>query len=106
MDFERLECVLVEGRDEDDGREVLGFDPGQDFEAVHARHLDIEKEQVGALAPDEAEGFGAVLTLADDLHLRVGGEQFSNRLPRQRLVVDDQRPDFLRPRAHRPEVAP
>ena len=58
--------MLVVGRDKDDARSV--FHPQQmarGFEAVHSRHVDIEQQDIGAMA-DGSECLLAVLGLGND----------------------------------------
>ena len=58
--------VLVIRGEEDDDRGFFGGDVGQHAEAVFARHLHVEEEQVGALFFDGGDRFKAVITLASD----------------------------------------
>ena len=56
--LERLDRILVMGRDEHDFRHALAFrralatDSAQQLEAVDGWHMNVEKENVGALSPD------------------------------------------------------
>ena len=86
--FDRGGDVGVAG--DDDDRRDLDEVPQllQHFEAVHARHLDVEEHQVGRLALDQLDAFLAgrrqhhVVAVVLERHLQ--------RVANRRLVVDDQ----------------
>ena len=52
MDSKSLQGKGVMGGKKDDERHVARFDLREHFEAIHARHLHIEKNKVGAKLPD------------------------------------------------------
>ena len=64
----------------------------QHFEAVHARHLDVEEHQVGRLALDQLDAFLA----GGRLHhvVAVVFERHLQRVADRRLVVDDRMRGF------------
>jgi hypothetical protein len=82
------------------GRPVLGFAPflvdrqlgdrpGR-LDAVHARHADVEEDQVGMVLLDQLDRLGAVLRLADDLELGPDlGQAGAQLFAQQPLVVGD-----------------
>ena len=67
MRLEGLDRVVVEGGDEDNGRQIAAGQGAQHVEAVHAGHLDIEKHQVGIALPDDLQCFAPVGGLGNDL---------------------------------------
>ena len=89
--FEGAKSVLIVGCREDD--EGLSSEAGEQFEAVHTRHLDIEEEQVnlGRLriveGCDRRRGIGRS---ANDLNFRKGDEQTPQTFESQGLVVDEE----------------
>ena len=72
-----------DGRDLDEMPQLL-----QHFEAVHARHLDVEEHEVGRFALDQLDAFLArrrqhhVVAVVLERHLQ--------RVADRRLVIDDQ----------------
>ena len=72
VDRSRLECldgVLIISRDEYQHGQRLMRNVGQHLESRHARHLDVEKHQVGVIGGDGGEGLTAIRTLRDDLEI-------------------------------------
>ncbi len=68
VDLERLDGVLVEGRDEDHaGLDLAEQELAGDLEASAPRHVYVEENQVGLLLPDDLHGVDAVAGLADDV---------------------------------------
>ena len=67
-------------------------DLGEHFEAVHARHLDVEQHDVGRFAPDLRDAVRAGRG-ADELVVLVF-EDHPQRVADRRLVVDDQDAGF------------
>jgi hypothetical protein len=78
------------GGHEDHGRHARGPDRLDDREAVHARHLDVEQDEVGLPVANELDGFSAVSRFDDGLDLRVVPEQPPQPLASERFVVDDE----------------
>ena len=84
-------------RDDHDRQRVVGLaDLLQRFEAVHAGHFDVEKDQVGGFALDDRERFGSARSLLDVVAFVF--ENHPHRPADLRLVVDDQNASF-HPRA-------
>ena len=65
VDFERGERVFVVRGDEDNGRHVLA-ERARECEAIHLRHLDVEKHQVGRGGLDDGDGLRSRRAFADD----------------------------------------
>jgi hypothetical protein len=89
--FECAERVLVEGRGEDD--EGLSAESREQFEAVHARHLDIEEEHIDLLRAKIVEGCDCdrgVGCSTDYLNFRKGREQALQTFERQGFIVDEE----------------
>ena len=65
-------CVLVEGCGEDDLRQAVAVLDQllEHGEAVEARHLHVEKDDVGLVFADELDGLNAVRSLGDDFNCR------------------------------------
>ena len=89
--IERLHGVVVKGGGENDVRDFkLALDElFEDAEAVEARHLDVEEDEVGVVLFDEVDGVETVFALGEEMDFGEGfeeeGEFFAGRL----LVVDD-----------------
>ena len=94
-DLERAQRVLIVGGHEDHERHALAADGFDHLEAVHLRHLHVEEHEIRLVIDDRRDGFFAVAALADDLDVRLARQQPGQPLPRERLIVHDQRPDFL-----------
>ena len=98
IEVECLHRVVVVGGDENDGGRVLeSAEMAGQFDAIHARHADVGKDDIDRAFANELERRDAVAGLADDL----AGELDSNiaqqlAQPRagQRFVVDQE--DFQR----------
>jgi hypothetical protein len=89
VDVERAHRELVVGGDEDDRGRRVGQERGQ-LEPRQLRHLHVDEQEVGAEPLDQRERLEAVAGLADQLD-RVRGQHQAQPVPRQRLVVDDDR---------------
>ena len=78
VNIERLHRVVVEGGGEDDvGDFEFALDEFlEDAETVEAGHLDIQKDQVGAVFLDEGDGIEAVLALGEKMDF---GESFQEK---------------------------
>ena len=92
VDRERVNRVLVEGRDEDELRQRLRLheSPG-DFEPVQPRHLHVEEEQVRLQFAAEAQRLHAVGRLRDDLDAAGLAEEEAQLLPRQLFIIHHER---------------
>jgi len=89
---------LVKGRDEDHRRHVgpaYGFEHA---EAVHLRHLYIQKYKIRSTLPDGRDGILGILAFSDDFNVALGREQPTNSPASQFLVVHYQGPNFCRSR--------
>jgi len=93
--FECADGVLVVGGDEDHGSGQGAGQPGENGEAVHHRHLDIEKHQVRLEGADALDGLPAIAGFADDAHAAGVGEPLHEKLPRDRFVIDDEGSQYL-----------
>lgn len=60
-------------------------------EAVHSRHREVQEDEVGLQRPRLGDRLPAVLGLSDDVESLLG-EQRSQRVSGQRVVVDDEHP--------------
>src|SRR6185437_13608601 len=87
---ERLERISLVRRHEDDRGHAHDTDSGDDTEAVEARHLYVEKYDVGPELPDRVDGRLAARRIADELQLVHLGQQRSRQTPGRRFVVHDQ----------------
>ena len=61
----------------------------QDAETIESGHLNIEEDEIGSVFLDEADGFEAVFSMADDRNLGEGFEKEGEFLAGGFLVVDD-----------------
>lgn len=76
--------------DGDDDERLRGH-ASYDLEAVHPRHLHVEKHDLRRLFVDDAQRFFAAGGFADDRQVLRRVQKPADPLPRQRLVVNDQR---------------
>ena len=68
------------------------LDPLEHFEAVHAGHLDVQKHQIGRIALDQREAFGAG-GRADEL-IALVFERPPHRIAIAGLVINDKNAGF------------
>jgi signal transduction histidine kinase len=87
------EILLRPGGGQDDDLAVRRrvADPGQRLEPAHARHREVQQDELRLQAPRELDGAFAVTGLAHDGEVVLGQER-SESVPRNRVVVDDQDP--------------
>ena len=71
------------------GRRAVLDEPVRHLEAVEAGHLDVEKQDVGRQAFDDADGLEAVAGLADDLDAAHLLEHVTQLFPRELFIIDD-----------------
>ena len=83
-DLERLERIALVRGDEYDRRPGLGREARGHVEAAELRHLDIEKYHLGVDSPDRGDRLASLRTLADELHVRVLGEESPEPCARDR----------------------
>src|SRR5262245_15386586 len=67
--LESAQCVAIERRHENDGRQAIAADRLEHVETVHLRHLDVEQHNVRRQRTDGRRGGAAVPRLADDVHV-------------------------------------
>ena len=65
-------------------------EPARRLEPIEARHPDVHQDDVGRVAPRQADGGLAVRRLGDDLDVGLRLEDHAEPGPDQRLVVGDQ----------------
>ena len=81
---------LVEGGDENDIRRAAVLDEAvRHFEAVEARHLDVQKDHLGGEPFDDPDGLQAVAGLRDHLDAPHLIQHVAQLFPGQLFVVDD-----------------
>jgi hypothetical protein len=51
--------------------------------------LNVQKQDVGAVLRERLHGLEAVRAFADDLAIRLKGQQASQAAPRERFIVND-----------------
>jgi hypothetical protein len=71
----------------------VSHDPPGRLEPVQARHPDVHEHQVGTQAARQGHRLVAVGRLADDLDIRLAGQQHPQAGAHHRLVVVDEHPD-------------
>ena len=92
---QRLRPFLDQRGAHDDRHRPLRHQFAQEGDTVHARHLDVQRDDVGHLFLDVAgsgEGIGGG---GDHLDLRIGGQDRGHRLADAGAVVDDQHTNLL-----------
>jgi signal transduction histidine kinase len=87
------EVLLGVRRGEHDDLALRGAlaDQRKSREPVHARHREVEEHDVGLERACLGDGLASVLRLADHVEALLS-EQAGERVPRQRVVVDDEDP--------------
>ena len=71
MNIESLQRILIERGNKDDRLDVLWTNAREHVEAVHLRHLDVEKNQIGRKRVDGFDCLAAIATFFEDLDLRI-----------------------------------
>ena len=98
-DFERpqrgIRAFLGQRGDHDHGHRAQRHQLLKKGDAVHARHLDVERQHIGVklldlLARDDWIGNGA-----HHLDFRIGGQHAANHVPHERGIVGDKYADWL-----------
>src|SRR5262249_17693392 len=59
-------------------------------ETIHLGHSQVEKDDVGCGRRNEAQSFGAIDSLADDVDLRQERKKAADALANQCLIVDEE----------------
>jgi hypothetical protein len=85
--LERTDRVFVVCRDENHGRHPVCPNSVNDGEAVNARHLDVEQDEVRLRVANGGDRFAAIPSLRDRLDAGVPAEEQLQPVTRQRLVV-------------------
>ena len=85
---------LGQGRAHDHRDRPLGHQLAQEGDAVHARHLDVQGDDVGHVLGDATRGDEGVGGHAHDLDAGVGGQDVDQSLAHTGRVVDDQNADL------------
>ena len=89
--FEGVERTVVMGGQIDDDR--LGPDASRDLEAVHIGKADIEEQNIGRGARDQAQRIGAVARFAHDRNIGFFGEIKPHAFAGEIHIVHDHRTD-------------
>ena len=69
----------------------------QELLAVHPRHVDVERDDIGAERDDPVARFERITGFADDLQIGRGLEEPAQDLAERARVVDDQDPHDASP---------
>ena len=81
--IERLQRKSIECGDEDRGRHLLGADGIDDFETALARHLHVEKHEIGLQPANLADSFFAVRRISHHFDAALPGQGVCDPLTRQ-----------------------
>ena len=89
--FQRERRAFLGVRADDDHRHVmLARDLAQHFDAVHARHFQIERDDVRAQLLNFSQADQAIHGGADDFDRGIAEQHLRNQLPHQRGIIDHQ----------------
>ena len=88
--FEGFQREFVVGRNENDDRHVAAGQTAQHLETVDARHLYVEKDNVGRLFTYGVDRLAAIAALAADFHVIKLLQPDLQTAPRQWFIVNDQ----------------
>ena len=88
--LEGLHRVPVVSGDKDGERHVLSLQGRDHAEAIHLRHLNIEKDEVRLFLLDQRDGRLAVAALGHDLQVGFIFQHSAQALARQRFIVTKQ----------------
>ena len=101
----RVRAFLVEERAEKQHRRRMArHDAARRFHAVHARHHQVHRDEIGAQRRRQLDRLGARRRLADDADLGIGVEQRRQHFARDGRVVHDEDADGRRARLARSGV--
>src|SRR5215469_4111142 len=91
--FKGLDGILIVGGREDNFRQGnFLVEKFLDYaEAIETGHLHVEKDHVGAVLADQVDTLDSVLSLSHDVHIAGVLEQVGELVPRQLLVIHDDR---------------
>ena len=87
---QRLGALLGQRGAHHHGDRPLRHQLAQEGDAVHARHLDIQRDHVGHFGLDAPRGDERIGRGADHRDVRIAAEHLGQRLAHDRRVVDDQ----------------
>jgi hypothetical protein len=76
--------------DDDDRQRVVLHQLAQEGQAVHARHLDVERQHVGPVLDDHVAGDEGIGRPADHFDRRLAAQRVADHLAHDRRVVDDE----------------
>ena len=92
-------------RAHDDHRQrMVRHQLAQEGQAVHARHLDVERDHVRLVLQDQVARDERIRREADHLHVRLGLERVGEHPPHDRGIVDDE--DARLRRGHGHDIRP
>jgi hypothetical protein len=86
-DLERVQRVVLVGRDEHHRRNAIHLERGDDAEAVQLRHLDVDEDEVRLESRDEIERVESVAALTHELQPGRLSHQRADSLAGEGLVV-------------------
>src|SRR5208283_2168830 len=89
-----LRALLRQTRTDHHRDWMLRHNLPQERKAIHARHLDIERDYIRNLLADALRSDIGIGSRGDDLDLRIACEYFAERLAHYGGIVDDEDPDF------------
>ncbi len=83
----RLRAAMRHGGDHDDRHGAKPHDLLEKFQAVHIRHLDVERDDIGIELFDRLARFQRIARLADDVDVRVGTQDGADQSAHRREVM-------------------
>ena len=92
-----LGAALGQRRDHHHRHRPQPHQPGQEIEAVHARHLDVERDHVGREFADHLARDQRVAGRADAFHVALAVDDFGEQAAHQRRIVDHHHADLFHP---------
>ena len=97
--FQRIQCGtrtgLRQGADDDDGHGPVFLQNSKERQAVHARHLDVQRKHVRIEFEDFVPRLVRIGRGADDLDFRVAAKGVADGVAHDGRVVHDQHADFF-----------
>ncbi len=102
IDGAQAECVesdagalLSQGGAHDNRHGMQSHEVAQEFQAIHARHLDVQRQYIRVQRLDHVARHDGIFRRADDFDLFVRGEDFREQPPNHQGIVDDQNANFF-----------
>jgi hypothetical protein len=92
---QRRRPLLGQRRAHHDGQRMLRHELAQERDAIHSRHLDIDRDDVRHLLLDTPRRAERIGSGTDNLDVRVATEDLRHRLADGGGIIDDQNSDFL-----------